>query len=249
MVTFIDTHRGSHGVEPICAQLPIAPSVYHTHKARQLDPTRWPSRAQRDIELSKEIQRVYEENFQVYGARTVWRQLGREGIRVARCTVERLMRSLGLEGAVREKKCSLGSGRSRGLAGRWPRGERHQCDAPSIPASASAVPARSESGIRREERHRRRGENRRVFLARHPGIDTVRPLLQHVPALPLPDHALGVDAQLARPRQRDAGLVVPPQHDGLAPTVQGGLGGMTPYPLGSPAHTYVTVADLVRFLL
>jgi transposase InsO family protein len=105
MVAFIDAHRATYGVEPICAQLPIAPSTYYEHKVRQADPTRLPSRVRRDIELSEDIRRVYEENFQVYGARKVWRQLGREGIRVARCTVERLMRSLGLEGAVRGKKC------------------------------------------------------------------------------------------------------------------------------------------------
>ena len=105
MVSFIDEHQATHGVEPICAQLPIAPSTYYEYKARQADPARLPPRARRDLELSKEIRRVYEENFQVYGARKVWRQLGREGIRVARCTVERLMRSLGLEGGVRGKKC------------------------------------------------------------------------------------------------------------------------------------------------
>jgi putative transposase len=105
MVAFIDAYRESYGVESICTQLPIAPSTYYEHKARQADPFRLPSRAQRDIELSKDIRRVYEENFQVYGARKVWRQLGREDLPVARCTVERLMRSLGLQGAVRGKKC------------------------------------------------------------------------------------------------------------------------------------------------
>ena len=105
MVSFIDEHQATYGVEPICAQLPIAPSTYYEYKARQADPARLPPRARRDLELAKEIRRVYEENFQVYGARKVWRQLGREGIRVARCTVERLMRSLGLAGVVRGKKC------------------------------------------------------------------------------------------------------------------------------------------------
>lgn len=104
MVAFIDAHRATHGVEPICAQLPIAPSVYYTHKARQMDPTQAPPRRQRDVELSREIRRVYDENFQVYGARKVWRQLQREGFAVARCTVERLMRSMGLKGVVRGKK-------------------------------------------------------------------------------------------------------------------------------------------------
>lgn len=81
--------------------LPIAPSSYYEYKARQADPARLPPRARRDLELSKAIRQVYDENFQVYGGRKVWRQLRREGIRVARCTVERLMRSLGLAGVVR----------------------------------------------------------------------------------------------------------------------------------------------------
>jgi putative transposase len=101
MVSFIDTHRALYGVESICAQLPIAPSLYYEHKTRAVDPTRLPPRLRRDRTLSPEISRVYEENFHVYGARKVWRQLGREDVKVARCTVERLMRSLGLQGAVR----------------------------------------------------------------------------------------------------------------------------------------------------
>ena len=105
MVSFIDTHRARYGVEPICAQLPIAPSLYYEHKAREADLTRLPPRLQRDGALLPQIRRVYEENFHVYGARKVWRQLGREDFRVARCTVERLMRSLGLQGAVRGRKC------------------------------------------------------------------------------------------------------------------------------------------------
>jgi len=79
MVSFIDAHRAEHGVEPICAQLPIAPSTYCEHKAREADPDRLPWRAQRDQALKAEIQRVWEENFSVYGARKVWRQLKREG--------------------------------------------------------------------------------------------------------------------------------------------------------------------------
>ena len=105
MVAFIDAHRSEYGVEPICAELPIAPSQYYEHKARQGDPSRIPLRRQRDAELCSEIQRVHAENFQVYGARKVWRQLKREDIRVARCTVERLMRSQGLQGVVRGRKC------------------------------------------------------------------------------------------------------------------------------------------------
>ena len=104
MVSFIDEYRGQYGVEPICKELPIAPSTYYEHKARERDPERVPPRVVRDTWLSLEIQRVYAENFDVYGARKVWRQLKREEIAVARCTVERLMRSLGLQGAVRGKK-------------------------------------------------------------------------------------------------------------------------------------------------
>jgi putative transposase len=101
MVAFIDEHRGEFGVEPICAEVPIAPSTYYALKAQQTDPSRRSRRAQRDAELRPEIQRVWHENLEVYGAEKVWKQLNREGVRVARCTVERLMRELGLEGAVR----------------------------------------------------------------------------------------------------------------------------------------------------
>ena len=105
MVSFIDAHRAEYGVESICAQLPIAPSQYYEHKAREADPARLPPRLQRDRVLMPQIRRVHDENFGVYGARKVWRQLGREGIGVARCTVERLMRSLGMQGVVRGRKC------------------------------------------------------------------------------------------------------------------------------------------------
>jgi transposase InsO family protein len=105
MVSFIDEHRAQYGVEPICTQLPIAPSVYYEQKARESEPERIPPRRRRDAEMSGQIQRVYEENFKVYGARKVWRQLGREDIRIARCTVERLMRALGLQGVRRGKWC------------------------------------------------------------------------------------------------------------------------------------------------
>ena len=101
MVAFIDAHRGTYGVEPICAVVPIAPSTYYEQKAQQGDPTRRPARAQRDYWLKTKIQRVWDENFGVYGPRKVWRQLRREGIKVARCTVERLMRALGLQGVIR----------------------------------------------------------------------------------------------------------------------------------------------------
>ena len=105
MVSFIDTHRAAYGVESICAQLPIAPSQYYEHKTREATPERLPPRLRRDRALVPEIRRVYEENFRVYGARKVWRQLGREGQVVARCTVERLMHDLGLHGVVRGRKC------------------------------------------------------------------------------------------------------------------------------------------------
>jgi putative transposase len=101
MVRFIDDHRKTYGVEPICAVLPIAPSTYYAHRAVACDPAKRGARAQRDDGLRGEIQRVYDENFGVYGPRKVWRQLGREGHDVARCTVERLMRGMGLSGAVR----------------------------------------------------------------------------------------------------------------------------------------------------
>jgi len=103
-VSFIDENRQAYGVEPICAVIPIAPSTYYEQKARQADPGRLPQRRKRDAVLREEIRRVWEGNFQVYGARKVWRQLNREGIRVARCTVERLMQAMGLEGAVRGRK-------------------------------------------------------------------------------------------------------------------------------------------------
>jgi putative transposase len=104
MIAFIDDHRGSYGVEPICRVLPIAPSTYHAHAAQRADPTKASPRARRDMTLMAQIRRVHEENFDVYGARKVWRQLGREGVVVARCTVERLMRSMGLRGIVRCKE-------------------------------------------------------------------------------------------------------------------------------------------------
>jgi transposase InsO family protein len=104
MVAFLDDHRGVYGVEPICAVLPIAPSTYYERKAREADPGRLPPRAKRDATLREQIRRVWQENFQVYGVRKVWRQLRREGLAVARCTVERLMREMGLQGAVRGRK-------------------------------------------------------------------------------------------------------------------------------------------------
>jgi putative transposase len=103
MIAFIDDQRGAHGVEPICKVLPIAPSTYHAHVARRNDPTKRSARAKRDGALKPEIRRVFDDNFQVYGVRKVWRQLQRENHDLARCTVERLMRVMGLQGAIRGK--------------------------------------------------------------------------------------------------------------------------------------------------
>ena len=104
MVAFIDDHRDSTGVEPVCEALQIAPSTYYAHKAIQADPGKRSARARRDDELKGRIRRIWDDNFQAYGARKVWRQLLREGETVARCTVERLMRSMGLQGVIRGKK-------------------------------------------------------------------------------------------------------------------------------------------------
>ena len=101
MRSFIDRHRGTHGVEPICKALQIAPSGYWRHAAQQRNPDLRCARAIRDDELLPQIQRVWQANLQVYGADKVWRQLNREGVPMARCTVERLMKRLGLEGARR----------------------------------------------------------------------------------------------------------------------------------------------------
>ena len=103
MVAFIDDHRKAHGVEPICKVLPIAPSTYHAYVARRADPSRLSERARRDLALKVAIRRVFAENFEVYGVRKVWLQLNREGVEVARCTVARLMRSMGLRGVMRGK--------------------------------------------------------------------------------------------------------------------------------------------------
>ena len=103
MIAFIDEHRGHYGVEPICRVLPVAPSTYHEHVTQRRDPSRLSARAQRDEALKPEVMRVFAENFSVYGVRKVWRQMQREGFDVARCTVQRLMRELGLQGVIRGK--------------------------------------------------------------------------------------------------------------------------------------------------
>jgi len=103
MIAFIDDHRQEHGVEPICRVLPIAPSTYHDHAAKRRDPSLLSNRARRDETLKLEVKRVFAGNFNVYGARKVWWQLQRDGFSLARCTVERLMRRMGLKGVVRGK--------------------------------------------------------------------------------------------------------------------------------------------------
>ncbi len=104
MIAFIDDHRATYGVEPICRMLPIAPSTFHAHAAQRRDPARASVRTRRDTVLCAAIRRVFDENFGVYGVRKVWRQLCREGLSVARCTVARVMRQLGLRGVVRGKE-------------------------------------------------------------------------------------------------------------------------------------------------
>jgi transposase InsO family protein len=101
MVRFIDDHRQAYGVEPICRVLPIAPSTYFRHKLLERDLSRRSARAIRDEVLRAIIRRIWEENHRVYGLRKVWKQMGREGLRAARCRVRRLMREMGLVGAAR----------------------------------------------------------------------------------------------------------------------------------------------------
>jgi putative transposase len=111
MYAFIDRHRDVHGVEPICEVLQIAPSAYRQHAARARDPALLSQRARQDAELVPKIEQLWHANFQVYGADKVWKQMNREGHRVARCTVGRLMKRRGLRGAVRgktvEPRCRL----------------------------------------------------------------------------------------------------------------------------------------------
>ena len=104
MISFVDAYRDEHGVEPVCRVLQIAPSTYHAHAARRAKPETAPARVKRDAVLRSEIQRVHDENFQVYGVRKVWHQMKREGHDVARCTVERLMQYMGLQGVIRGKR-------------------------------------------------------------------------------------------------------------------------------------------------
>ena len=103
MIAFIDDHRQVHGVEPICKVLPIAPSTYRAHAAKRIDPAKLSARAKRDNALQPEIARVFAENFEVYGARNVWRQMVRERFGVARCTVARLMRGMAHHGGRQDR--------------------------------------------------------------------------------------------------------------------------------------------------
>ena len=103
MRDFIDEHRGTLGVEPICRVLQVAPSGYRRYAASKRNPALLSTRATRDAALVPHIERVWRANMQVYGADKVWRQLQREDVAVARCTVERLMRRHGLRGVVRGK--------------------------------------------------------------------------------------------------------------------------------------------------
>jgi putative transposase len=130
MVAFIDHHRDTYGVEPICAVLPIAPSTYFLRKAQQRDPDQRSGRARRDDDLRAAIRRVWSEHDQAYGPRKIWKQLRREGTRVARCTVERLMREMGLRGVSRGRawvittRAEDGAGRPADLVDRQFRATR-----------------------------------------------------------------------------------------------------------------------------
>lgn len=103
MIAFIDDHREADGVEPICKVLPIAPSTYRDHVAKRADPGKLSAGPKQDLKLKPESERVFAENFDVHGARKVWRQMLREGFAVARCTIERLMADLGLHSVIRGK--------------------------------------------------------------------------------------------------------------------------------------------------
>ena len=104
MIRFVDAYRDEHGVEPVCKVLQIAPSTYHAHAARRAKPQTAPTRVRKDAALRIDIKRVFDDNFQVYGVRKVWRQLKRDGHDVARCTVARLMQIMGLQGVIRGRR-------------------------------------------------------------------------------------------------------------------------------------------------
>src|SRR3546814_9906775 len=96
VMSFIDSHREELGIEPICRELAIAPSSYHEHAARLADPAKRSARARRDDEIKQQIKRVHDDSSGLYGTRKVWHQMRREGATVAKCTIERLMRAMGL---------------------------------------------------------------------------------------------------------------------------------------------------------
>jgi transposase InsO family protein len=103
VMSFIDSHREALGIEPICRELAIAPSSYHEHATRLADPGKRSARARRDDKIKEQIKRVHDDSSGLYGTRKVWRQMRRDGIEVAKCTVERLMRTMGLAGVRRGK--------------------------------------------------------------------------------------------------------------------------------------------------
>jgi putative transposase len=107
MVAFIDEHRDEHGVEPICELLPIAPSTYYEHKARQADRSRLPAREHADVVARGHVRRVWQASGGRYGVRKVWKQLHREDVRLAKCTVRRLMRQMGLQGVTRGRRWTV----------------------------------------------------------------------------------------------------------------------------------------------
>src|SRR5207244_10619951 len=125
-------HRQEYGVEPICRLLEIAPSAYHERVRKRREPQRRSTREQRDDVLKPEILRVFNENFEVYGVRKIWRQMRREGFSVARCTIERLMRDLGLQGVIRGKPKRTRSA----PRGRQPSVSRHPAEHSTGPPAA-----------------------------------------------------------------------------------------------------------------
>jgi len=115
MIAFIQDHRSQHGVEPMCRVLQIAPSTFYEYQAIARDPSLASDRAKRDTELRPEVLRVWQENRSVYGARKLWHAMKREQFDIARCTVERLMRDIGIEGVRRGKKVKTTHGQSADL--------------------------------------------------------------------------------------------------------------------------------------
>jgi len=124
MIALIKEHRGVCGVEPICRVLQIAPSTFYAHLAIERDPALASDRAKRDAQLRPAMKQVWEDNRSVYGARKLWRAMLREGHDLARCTVERLMRDIGIEGVRRGKKIKTTWPPSRQIALQSPAGQR-----------------------------------------------------------------------------------------------------------------------------